>query len=528
MGGWWIPVANIFERVRKGAMAGLKAFREIYMSGGAIDFETFGNYDARKLRYDVLWAFYENTAYRNIHKWAQSYRNQYGLYKWIRNLYNPAYRIGEFWKTHLMGGDLLLDEGMAKDFTALPVVLGEKADKKLFEAIRQIWVDSNWGIRKSIYTLWGPVYGDVALKIVDDVGKGKVFIDVVNPSTIKALDLDAFGNVKGYILEESREDPRKSGNMVRYNEIAFRDGDKVKFQTTLNGKLFAWNDDVAEWTVDYGFVPMVAVQHNNVGLDWGWSELHAGRSKIHELDDVASNFGDHVRKATNMPKLFTGVKKSGDIQISGGDVDETTGRQEPRREEVSALYVGNPEAQAHSLLEELNYEGVMLLINSLQAELRVEFPELQVDVWSMDAKETSGKAMRIARQRTTSKANRVRVPYDIGLIKAQQMAISIAGHRDIEGYDGFDLDSFGKGELDHKFGKRPTFDSDPIDDLELDAKFWANAKVANTNGVSLPIYLKRNGWTDKEIDEVIKSPDYQARLAGFARFAEENEDQDEG
>ncbi|GAG44503.1 unnamed protein product, partial [marine sediment metagenome] len=51
----------------------------------------------------------DQSAYRDIHTWATAYRKQYALYKYIRPIYNPSYRLGEFWKTHLFGGLLDVD-----------------------------------------------------------------------------------------------------------------------------------------------------------------------------------------------------------------------------------------------------------------------------------------------------------------------------------------------------------------------------------------------------------------------------------
>ena len=80
-------------------MAGAKAFREAYFSTemDAAEQVSFSSFEARRLRYAVLWAYFENTAYRDIHAWAKRMRVDYGLYQYVRNIYNPAYRIGDFW-----------------------------------------------------------------------------------------------------------------------------------------------------------------------------------------------------------------------------------------------------------------------------------------------------------------------------------------------------------------------------------------------------------------------------------------------
>ena len=78
---------------------------------------------ARNMRYRILWAMYENSAYRNLHHWSKSYKVAYGLYRYIRAIYNPSYRLGEFWKAHLLAGKLDADAGDGEAVpSALPII----------------------------------------------------------------------------------------------------------------------------------------------------------------------------------------------------------------------------------------------------------------------------------------------------------------------------------------------------------------------------------------------------------------------
>ena len=114
-------MASLRDRV----VAAYKAFREPYLvSEPATADDDFSDHEARKLRYAIFWSFYENSAYRNVHSWSTQYRIDYGLYRYIRNIYNPAYRLGEFWKAHLWGG--MLDPGAGDGEgveSALPIVV---------------------------------------------------------------------------------------------------------------------------------------------------------------------------------------------------------------------------------------------------------------------------------------------------------------------------------------------------------------------------------------------------------------------
>ena len=238
-------------------MSGLRAFREEFVSASAFSEEDFTDPEARKVRYEILWSQYENTLYRSIHPWAGAYKTRYALYRYIRNIYNPAYRLGEFWKAHLWGGQIDADAG---EEGALPVITDNEA---LRVVIADVWKWSNWATQKDIVTLHGAIYGDVILRIIDNVELNKVYITSIYPGVVTELVKDPFGNIKGYTIEEERLSPNNS-TTVTYKETAKREGQNVIFNTYLNDAPYAWNGEASEWSEPYGFVPMVHIQHNDV------------------------------------------------------------------------------------------------------------------------------------------------------------------------------------------------------------------------------------------------------------------------
>jgi hypothetical protein len=221
-------------------MAGITAFKEAYLSAGLTDEKDFVDFDARRLRYELYWAFYENTAYRNIHAWATSYRQQQALYRYVRGIYNPAYRLGEFWKAHLWGGRLDPEAGDGQDTpSAIPIMT---ENEQLRPAIAQVWKWSNWQINKQITALHGSILGDVILQVVDDVARQKVYLQTVHPGILKDVEVDNFGNIKGYEIEETREHPL-TGRAAVYRETAQREGQSVVYKTYLDGAPYAWGDN---------------------------------------------------------------------------------------------------------------------------------------------------------------------------------------------------------------------------------------------------------------------------------------------
>lgn len=494
-------------------MAGARAFKEAFMSANLSDPVAFADVNARRMRYAVLWAFYENTAYRDVHLWSQAYRSRYGMYKYSRNIYNPAFRLGSFWQTHLAGGGLDPMAGDGSEIeTSLPIITDNQA---LRDALATGWRNSNWSVRKNIMTLWGSVMGDVGLRVIDDTDRNKVYIDVVHPGSISDITLDAFGNCKAYTLEGIVADPRegKSGT-VTYGEVAFRDGDSVVYETYLDGKPYGWNDMPATWDEPYGFIPFVLVKHNDVGLDWGWSELFPALSKVREVDDLASKMSDQVRKMVDSPWLMAGVKKS-DITVKGADRSDEN--PEPGRQEVPMIYAPSG-STATPLVAPLDLAAAAGHVNAILAEIERDFPELQHDIWSAGG-DASGRALRVARQRVESKVLMRRTNYDNALVRIFQMMVSIGGYRNYDGFTGFDLDSYGNGDLEMSIGERPVFKADPIDDIEQAQMLWQAVRTAALTGIGPDVFLAHEGWSDEEIAKITASEYYTNWVASQLQLA---------
>lgn len=502
-------------------MSGYKAFREDYFSSDQINLADFTDFSARKLRYSILWAMYENTAYDKIHTWSTSYKAQKGLYQYIRNIYNPSYRLGEFWKAKLLGGVLDPEAGDGEETpSALPIIT---EDDKLRAAIAQVWRWSNWQIKKDVFGLWTPVLGDGVLMIADDTEREKVYIKVQHPSRLADVEFDDFGNVKGYILEYKRDDPRRGrSGEVTYREVATRDGDNVHYVTYLDQSPYPWDENNGEeWDVPYGFVPMVILQHNDVGLDFGWSELYPDLSKFREVDDQASKLNDQIRKLVEGAWLMAGLSKPGTTPVVAGQ-EATEEKPQPGRTEMKAIYTNNAQAHADSLVAPIDITAVSNSIKDLITELERDYPELKIDMANATG-DISGRALRINRAPATAKVLQRRPNYDNAMVRIQQMAVAIGGFRNYgEAFAGFSLESFKSGQLDHSIGNRPVFDVDPMDELEQEGTFWDNAKKAKDAGVPLVVYLKQQGWDEESIDEIVNSEEFQLRQESMKSAIEGN------
>jgi hypothetical protein len=471
-------------------MNSITAFREEFMNSSEGNEFTYESVQARRLRYSMYWGFYSNTAYAQANRWATSYKTDQNLYKYIRNIYSPAYRIGEFYREHLWGGLADLTDPTQG---SLPVQTDNPA---VLRALSVLWRDSNIQLLKDVVTLHGAIEGDVFLRVSDDPERGQVTLERVPAPNVAELDRDPMGNIKGYVIEEKR---LFEGREVTYREEVSRDGDFVVYETFKDNAPFGWYGQPAAWEVAYGFVPMVHIQHNDVGLDYGWSEIHPARSKIQEVDEQASLLSDYLRKYSEPVWLVTG-KRQGNVSIDDGDSDGTD-EDKPGRNRLR-LVSGFPEsAKAFPLVTDMRVGDTLAHISAIQEELERDYPELQTDIWATGA--TSGRALRIARERVTSKAVQRRGNYDDGLARAQMMALSIGGMRNYPGYEGFDLDSYERGDIYHQIADRPVFPLDPQDEADISAAEWQAIKTAVDAGASLEGVLTMRGWAEEEIELII-------------------------
>lgn len=489
--------------LRYGTTGAINGFREGYLTTNAEqDLLDFSAWESRRSRYALYWSLYENSVYRNIHSFARTYRTTYGLYAYIRSIYSPAQRLGTFYQTHLMGGSL---DPLAGDGNRTPSALPIMTDNaELRPALARLWRDSNWDIKKNVYGLQGTICGDIGLEVVDDPIKGKVYLEVVHPGKIKHVEYDAYGNVKGYCRIEQRADPLGKRGTVEYKEQVSRDGDNVVYQTYRDDMLYAWNGDVAEWVQPYGFVPLVMVQHNNVGLNWGWSIYHSALPKIREVDDMASALGDYVRKMVNAPMLYNFPKGTADITMPATPIPSRA-NPEPGKQTIPAIYVAQESAKAQPLVTELNIDAVGARIRDIITEIEEDYPELKVMKLQGASGDASGKALRYAQQPASTRTQTARANYDSALIRAQQMAIAIGGFNRYDGYQGFNLDSYAAGRLDHSIGQRSVFATDPLDRIEEDKAFWESAQVATNAGYPLELYLADQGWEASKVNKYLAS-----------------------
>jgi hypothetical protein len=493
---------NIIQRTWSGLMAAVTAFNQKFMMSDNTNAATFESYPARLMRYAIGQAFYEGTQYTKQQPFAQGYKVDRALYKYIRNVYNPTLQVCDFYTSTIWRGSL--DAGAA-DAGAIPITVGELADdERLRFAIATLWRESNWNVNKNIHVLHGAMMGDAVIYIRDDMKRKQVRKEILHPATVKAVELEN-GIVKYYELEEYRIDER--GQKSTYRETAERgNGDEVIFRTYRNNTLYGWdgNEDAAgntraEWTEQYGFIPLVLSQHKNIGLDYGVAEIYSSIDKITEINDQASLLNDQVRKVVRPMHLANFAKR--DAEIGFTTPQATTNNPQPGRETGDLLYVNSQTATITPIFTALNISDTLENIRYMWSKLEDELPEIRKDILTSNI---ATDTLLAARAQLESKVMDRRINYDNGEVRSNQMAIAIGGMRGYEGYDGYSLESYLAGQLDHDVSERDVFSKNQAQHWADKKMFWdtVSSVMQSTQGVIPFESIARDfGWTDEQLED---------------------------
>jgi hypothetical protein len=481
--------------------AGIAAFNERNLIPSQQS--TWDDYNARLSRYAVYTSYYNNDVYRALNANSARLKSSGQLYKFIRGVQNPVERLCDAYPSKVYGGSLDFE-----DLTtgAIPILL---TNKRLIEPIRQVWIWSNWRLQKSLYVRNGTLLGDTALKIVDEPDKGKVRMEVLHPGKIKEVTRDAVGNVKAVTLEYERYN--EDGTSYVYKEVwgedqtvaTFKDNQPFAYYNNANGT------PIAKWDNPYGFIPLVLVQHKNVGMGWGANAFHAQVYKVDELNDAASLLNDQIRKAVNVMWYFAGVGKRDEIKTNTEN-----------RDELPAMY-GPKESQPIPMIAPLDITAAGANVDRLLEELERDMPELALHRLREGGNATA-PGVRAVYSDAIDRFVEAQGVYDDGLIRAQKMAISIGGFRGYDGFQGYNLDSFEAGDLEHYIQDRPVIQDMLSKEQKLQALQAANAPIW--------LILGELDYDQRTIDKVVAEDEERRRQAvrqfTESTFGDDDEDTD--
>jgi Phage portal protein, SPP1 Gp6-like len=443
----------------------------------------YDSYVARLWRYNQALHYYANTSYDLVNVYAEVYKQQKNLYKHIRSIYNPVARLVDFYPGKVYGGTIDYEKLRTG---AIPITI---ADDALRNAIRQVLRWSNWSTQKGLFVRNGALYGDTALKVVDDRDHGRVRMEVLDPRKIKYIERDDVGNIKRAIIEYMDYDesqPLTPNSTPQNKPYMYTETiDDESFKTYRDGQPYAYYEDadghlVPEWENEYGFVPLVIAQHRNYGLEWGGSAYSNTTSKIDELNDAASLLNDQVRKAVQTIWWAAGVSKGTDLAASTD-----------KRDEVPMVYA--PEgSQPHAMVAPIDITAAIKNLEEMLAEIERDLPELSLHRLR-DRGQLTAPGVRAGYSDAIDRVADARANYDDALVRALQMSVAMGGFNRYEEFRPYSLEQYQESALDFTIADRPVID-DQLSEMET-------VQFLIQTGAPSPAIWERMGYNDEQINK---------------------------
>jgi hypothetical protein len=400
---------RFMSALQVGWNAGMTTWRGTSLSYLHANFDSF---DARMFRYDRYDEWYENVMFSALNAYVTSMRTQMHLYRHIREIYNPVQRLARLESAKVSGGEIDWVNGLKTG--AVPIV---GADETLVEAIKQILKWSNWGTQKGPYTLQGAKKGDSFLKVIDDIDRARVRLEVLNPRKVRYCQFDEVGNIKTITIQYYATD--EEGKDFIYREEIDQDFFYYWRVYNLNADDRAFPREASERVPNpYGFVPVRHVPHRKEeDSPYGRTSFSGSLSKIIQLNDVAAPTHDGVRLGVD-PKYVA----------KGGMMRDTRTDEERKRDEVTVLMIPK-DGDFFPVGLQLSIADALSAMAMLIKEIEYDMPQLALQDIRNRSGDTTGPAIRGAYSDATDLLLEVMANYDQGVISALQMAISVGAYR---------------------------------------------------------------------------------------------------
>lgn len=460
----------------------------------------YNEYHARLNRYWVNQAYYDNTVYDAIEAFSPTLKASERLYRHVRGVYNPVFRENKLITSFAYRGTLDTDN---LGDGALPLLYDNAA---LDEPLRQVMRWSNLGQQLAMYPHYAALLGDVAWWVVDDRVRQRVRLELLHPGKIRDVELDEVGNVKAAVIEYEREEQPDVARVVpgRYGmKRLTKPTDsytfslrvtREKFETFKNGEPFPFYQDfdgepIAEWSNDYGFVPLKLAYFEPTEDGWGKSSFYATRRKIDELNDQASLLHDSIRN-TVVPLLKArGVTKTATLEASK---DERTG--------LNILYLPDKDSDIDALSIPLSIADASANIREILGELERDMPVLALQrIREQGAMTAPG--VRSGYSDAIGRIEDARKNLDPAIAMALQMAVSVGAIMGYEGFTGFNAESYDRGDMMLSVKERPVIS----DTLAKSEKLQMLVTVSGQPPEVARLMLRELDYTEEDIDRVVGS-----------------------
>jgi len=441
-------------------------------------------------------------------------------------LRNPANRAVEFHVNRLWPGSL-------PDALQLE---GPNAEK-LQEPIEQLWVWSNWAVKKQLAARWLALFGDMYIRVATRASSkaqqtgqlegrerayDQVFMQLVKPQHVTVIEEDERGYIEYARLDIPQVERLSDGEVeaVTYTEVWSKANNSYRLwmhdkEAGIDLERLGEPDEELSLTENLGidFVPLVHGQFRDVGDERGAGCFDHALDKIDEAN----------RQATRLHQMLfrhndnTWVAEANQIDQMGRPMpppkigtqqDESRSSRRGSTDE-NYVVVGDTkvyslpgQATLKSLVPDLKYDAALDILKSQLEEVEQDLPELAY-YRLREHGDLSGRALRIMLGDAIDRVAEARGNVEPVLCRAHAMALTIAAAGKLEGFT--DIGSYENGAFEHTIAEREVIPVTAQERAEL-------IKAYKDAGYPLIAAAQKAGANDEEIELIRAAQKEQIEL----------------
>jgi hypothetical protein len=458
--------------------------------------------------YGILERYYKNNGlYDTL---AQMLRIEGLWMQGMKPLRNPANRAVEFHVSHLWPGTLP---------NAMPI---SAKNSRVIDAIHQVWNWSDWGSEKQIAARKYANLGDLFIKV-------PTYRNAEGEVTQVFLQFLDAANVIDF-----KKDARKFLTYIRMDTYQMRTADDGGAEQYVRTEI--WNKAMGMYEIyqhnkgkgasiqelgdpiiskpikdsfGFDFIPIVHAKFCDVGEQRGKNCYEHALDKIDEAN----------MQATRLHQMLFRYNKPTTAVMA--NAEDTSGRPLPpptiegrEGETTGAVEIGDDDlwelpgySDIKHLVPDLKYADALAILNAQMAELEADLPEILY--YQLKEKgELSGKALQTVLSGAIDRALEARGNAETALVRAQQMALTIGQLRQLDGFEADTIGTFEDGSFKHSFVEREVVPLSQKERAET-VKVFTDAKMP------LDFAMRQIGFSEDEIQTVMKSPEYRLYMEGL-------------
>jgi hypothetical protein len=453
--------------------------------------------------YAMLDAYYFNNA---LYESVNVALNEEGI--WMEGMHplrNPANRAVEFHVSHLWPGSLT---------DGLPIVA---KTQKVYDAIHQVWKWSNFENQKQLGARQFSQLGNMFIKVAtksENKKVAKVVQSFLKPQHVTKFELDKYGFLV-YVRIDVPSTRKVNGKTESYTHTEIWDKEEQsykayqhKYGQGASVENLGTPTDAKKFS-DFGidFIPIVHAKFRDTGDDRGDGVFVHALDKIDEANRMATRLHNILFRYNKPLEVVTagGNDASGKplppptIVDGNGDVVQP-GDEYSRSDDDLWTLPGS--ADVKQLVPQLAYADALSILNAQMQELEDDLPEMAY-YRIRDKGELSGRAVRLMLSGAIDRALEARGNGEAAIIRANEIALTLGSKNKLEGFQ--DLGTYESGAFEHSIAKREIM---PLSETERGEAIQADVN----SGIPLPYSMRQHGYTDAQIADLEKSPEYQMKM----------------